>query len=344
MRFLPILFSGLSGAGVVCAQSPRLARDWPSLGSPPSPSASLLSDFAVCLCLMTIFWALYLLAYRKSGRDRALLGLMGMLAIYQGSRLLRDLGLWQVSLDTRVDELATLSVSALGLLAVYMIGRWGTEHRVTAMQLRVIEEPLACSTGRIASPELLEAVLQVLPLPLCVTGKQGEVLFSNRASHASASAAPTPIEVPWSAPVGPAIAGWQVHLGSLAASSTASRPTVSLSSQRSSVSDVLPDRRRHLRLPVSMLAEVEDLAGAAGTVNGEIIDYSGVGLALLVPVSFARSATLAIRAGENLLLGEVKTCQESYPGYRVGVDLKHVLASGSPTEVLQETQRQATGQ
>ena len=187
---------------------------------PNSSTATLAGSLALCLCLMSILWAMYLLARRKSGRDRVLLGLMGVLSVSHGAHLLREMGYWQASANAQVDTLATLSVAAIYFLAIYVIGRWGIEHRSASTQLRVLEEGLMLSSpglGDKGSPEMLAAILDALPLAIRVTGKHGKVLFRNEAARQQyrvevPEATPTQMQLPWAVPVGHAVSGWQLQV------------------------------------------------------------------------------------------------------------------------------------
>ena len=81
------------------------------------------------VCLATIFWCFWLM--RRSvydTLDRFLLGFIGLLAIYQGLRLLREIGLVTLFSNGMLNNVVELTVAMLYLLSV-LIMRLSSEQR-----------------------------------------------------------------------------------------------------------------------------------------------------------------------------------------------------------------------
>jgi hypothetical protein len=98
-----------------------------------APSAAL----AVLVCLATIFWCFWLL--RRAiyyTLDRCLLGFIGLLAIYQGLRLLKEVGLMTVFSSHALNNLVELAVALLCLLAVLIMRLSSDQRRYSDFQFR----------------------------------------------------------------------------------------------------------------------------------------------------------------------------------------------------------------
>jgi len=62
-------------------------------------------------------------------------------------------------------------------------------------------------------------------------------------------------------------------------------------------------------------------------VNGEIIDYSNSGLAIIIPVEATPASRLLIEWPLGSVLAEVRNCRRLRPGaYRVGLALREIIA------------------
>lgn len=113
-----------------------------------------LSGTAVLLCLTTIAWCIRVVRKCQKGTDRFLLALLGLIAISEGLRILRETGAWTTTdLFRRLDDVANFSTAALYLVAVLLM-ELSSRNRITAeVGLRLLEGTAATS---IPSPGTLE--------------------------------------------------------------------------------------------------------------------------------------------------------------------------------------------
>lgn len=94
---------------------------------------------AWCACLATIVWCLILLPALARGPERFLVGFIGLIAVYQGLRLLKDAGVWKPSGAGSWEDVATLVVCSLYLVALLVVQVFGAEHSRTKVRLRLAE-------------------------------------------------------------------------------------------------------------------------------------------------------------------------------------------------------------
>jgi phosphatidylserine synthase len=116
---------------------------------------------AMCACLAAILWCIFLVPKLARGRERFLVGLIGLISIFQGLRILKDAGVWALPRFSSLTDLATLIVSGLYLVALFVVHVFGEEHRRTTLRLRLSEanEKPPTVFGRTQSPRI-EAVRQ----------------------------------------------------------------------------------------------------------------------------------------------------------------------------------------
>jgi hypothetical protein len=73
------------------------------------------------------------------GRERFLVGLIGLISIFQGLPILKDAGVWTAPRFSSLTDLATLIVCGLYLVALFVVHVFGMEHRRTTLRLRLSE-------------------------------------------------------------------------------------------------------------------------------------------------------------------------------------------------------------
>jgi hypothetical protein len=98
-----------------------------------APSAAL----AVLICLITIFWCFWLL--RRTvyyTLDRFFLGFIGLLSIYQGLRVLKEIGLMTVFSSRILSNFVELAVALLYLLAASIMRLSSEQRRYSDFQFR----------------------------------------------------------------------------------------------------------------------------------------------------------------------------------------------------------------
>lgn len=98
-----------------------------------APSTAL----ALLVCLVTTFWCFWLL--RRAvfhSLDRYLLAFIGLLSIYQGLRLLKEIGLMTVFSNRVLNHLVELAVALLYLLAALIMRLSSEQRRYSDFQFR----------------------------------------------------------------------------------------------------------------------------------------------------------------------------------------------------------------
>jgi hypothetical protein len=93
----------------------------------------------MCVCLLAIFWCIALLPRLGRGHERFLVGFIGLIAIYQGLRMLKDAGVWKPPGPSSLENAATFIVCTLYLVALVVVQIFGAEHHRTKVRLRLAE-------------------------------------------------------------------------------------------------------------------------------------------------------------------------------------------------------------
>ena len=101
--------------------------------------ANPLGGTAVLLCLATIWWCIRVIRRRQGGTDRFLLGLLGLIAISQALRILKDLGLLAASDPLqRFDDLANLITAGLYMIGALLLEISSKDRISGEVQLRLV--------------------------------------------------------------------------------------------------------------------------------------------------------------------------------------------------------------
>lgn len=132
-----------------------------------APSAAL----AVLVCLVTISWCFWLLrrtVYHTL--DRFLLGFIGLLSIYQGLRVLKEVGLMTVFSNRFLNNFVELAVALLYLMAALIMRLSSEQRRYSDFQFRAAKaeprQPLAIPSlaGPPLPKEYLTPIEQLAPV------------------------------------------------------------------------------------------------------------------------------------------------------------------------------------
>jgi PAS domain-containing protein len=140
---------------------------------------------ALVMCLATIFWCI-LLARRQQGRlDRALTGLLGMIAIYEALRVLKDWGVIHLPGYHQLDGWVDFIIAGTYLLAGLILKYSGSDRANTKVRLRLVEaNEKTMEVGRAAStPETTHAVFDSSPLATFAVDTKGVVIYWNGAAE-----------------------------------------------------------------------------------------------------------------------------------------------------------------
>jgi len=86
------------------------------------------------------------------------------------------------------------------------------------------------------------------------------------------------------------------------------------------------ERREELRLSVDVPVTLTVLGmHSDGMMKARVVDASGKGMRLSVPLPIATGAPVQVEAGDSLFLGEVCYAEAAETGYIVGLILSHSL-------------------
>ena len=149
--------------------------------------ANPLTALALLICLATILWCILLTRRQRNGLDKILTGLLGLIAIYQSLRILKDSG-FAVFARFRVTEGWVDLISAcLYFLAALILKTSSIDRAATKVHLRLMEadeKPVDLSGALIAAvPELGHPLLDFSPLPILALDAHGLVSYCNGAAE-----------------------------------------------------------------------------------------------------------------------------------------------------------------
>jgi len=149
-----------------------------------------LLGLSVIMTLVAVLWCVILMPRLKDGRDRFLVGLVSLISIHHGLRLLQQGGLMGPESQGMLD-MASFLVTGLYALAVVMLEIYTKEYRRNRYRLRLAEgneaPPLqpyrlqAIDMG--AMREVSQAVADSSPLPMFAVDPQGDVCYWNSAAE-----------------------------------------------------------------------------------------------------------------------------------------------------------------
>lgn len=148
--------------------------------------ASPLMALALCMCLATIFWCI-LLVRRQQGRlDRTLTALLGMIAIYEALRVLKDWGVIRIPGFRQLDGWVDFIIAGTYLIAGMILKYSGSDRASTRVRLRLVEaNEKTMEVGRAggSTPETTHAVFDASPLATFAVDTRGFVIYWNGAAE-----------------------------------------------------------------------------------------------------------------------------------------------------------------
>lgn len=101
--------------------------------------ANPFTGLALGACLGAILWCIVLLPRLGRGHERFLVASIGLMAVFEGLRLLKDAGIWKPAQGSAYEEAAKFIVCCLYLAALLVVQVFGAEHRRTKLRLRLSE-------------------------------------------------------------------------------------------------------------------------------------------------------------------------------------------------------------
>ena len=148
---------------------------------------SPLMGLALCVCLGTILWCILLTRRQQNQLDRALTGLLGVIAIYEALRVLKDSGvgfLWHLH---KLDGWADFLVATLCLIAALILKLSSLDRTATKARLRLVEAnekpPKVGWTGAEAPHDAAYLLFDVSPLATFAVDSNHCVIYWNGAAE-----------------------------------------------------------------------------------------------------------------------------------------------------------------
>jgi PAS domain-containing protein len=149
--------------------------------------ANLLMALALLICLATILWCILLTRRQRNGLDKILTGLLGLIAVYEALRILKDSGFAAFARFRTMEGWVDLISSCLYLLAALILKTSSIDRAATKVHLRLVEadEKRSDLTGAViaAVPELGHPVLDSSPLAILAIDDHGIVTHWNAAAE-----------------------------------------------------------------------------------------------------------------------------------------------------------------
>lgn len=149
-----------------------------------------LLGLSVMMTLVAVLWCVILMPRLQSGKDRFLVGLVGLISVHHGLRLLQQAGVVAEGSQSLHDA-GSLFVTALYTLAVLMLEVYTKEYRRNRYRLRLAEGneappmvPYRLQTIDIgAMKDISQAVADASPLPMFAVDPRGRVCYWNLAAE-----------------------------------------------------------------------------------------------------------------------------------------------------------------
>jgi PAS domain-containing protein len=161
-------------------------------GSPPLNLAQLLRAnplmaLAFLICLATILWCILLLRRQRNGLDKILTGLLGLIAIYEALRILKDSGFEAFAQFRTLEGWVDLISACLYLVAALILKTSSIDRAATKVHLRLVEaneKPVDLSSAVIAAmPEFGHPLVDSSPLAIFAVDAHGMVTYWNPAAE-----------------------------------------------------------------------------------------------------------------------------------------------------------------
>jgi PAS domain-containing protein len=149
--------------------------------------ANPLMALALLICLATILWCILLTRRQRNGLDKALTGLLGLIAIYDALRILKDSGIAAFARFRTMEGWVDLLSACLYLVAALILKTSSSERSATKVHLRLVEadEKTVDMTNAVmaAMPELGHPLLDSSPLAIFAVDAHGMVTYWNAAAQ-----------------------------------------------------------------------------------------------------------------------------------------------------------------
>ena len=142
---------------------------------------------ALLICLATILWCILLTRRQRNGLDKVLTSLLGLIAIYEALRILKDSGLGPFARFRTLEGWVDLISACLYLTAALILKTSSVDRAATKVHLRLVEadeKPADLTSAVIAAvPELGHPLVDSSPLALFAVDDHGIVTHWNAAAE-----------------------------------------------------------------------------------------------------------------------------------------------------------------
>jgi len=141
---------------------------------------------ALCVCLATIFWCILLTRRQQSSLDKILTGLLGLIAIYEALRVMKECGFVLFPGMRKLDGWVDFIIASLYLIAALILKVSSTDRNSTKVRLRLVEaNEKTMEVGRNASGPIdtATALFDASPLATFAVDLAGTVLYWNAAAE-----------------------------------------------------------------------------------------------------------------------------------------------------------------
>jgi hypothetical protein len=149
--------------------------------------ANPLMALALLICLATILWCILLTRRQRNGLDKILTGLLGLIAIYDALRILKDSGFNAFTHFRNMEAWVDLIGACLFLVAALILKTSSIDRAATRVHLRLVEadeKPADLANAVMAAvPELGHPLVDSSPLAIFAIDAQGTVIYWNPAAE-----------------------------------------------------------------------------------------------------------------------------------------------------------------
>jgi hypothetical protein len=149
--------------------------------------ANPLMALALLICLGTILWCILLIRRQRNSVDKVLTGLLGLIAIYESLRILKDSGFAIFAHFHRLEALVDFVSACLYMVAALILKTSSVDRAATRVHLRLVEageKPMDLSnTAMAAVSDVGHPLVDSSPLAILAISAQGVVTYCNPAAE-----------------------------------------------------------------------------------------------------------------------------------------------------------------
>ncbi len=148
--------------------------------------ASPLMGLALCICLLTILWCFLMAKRQQVGLDKILTGVLGLIAVYEAIRVLKDAGVILFPGIQKLDGWVDFLIASMYFIAALILKISSSDRATTKVKLRLVEaNEKTMDVGKsaaIAAPDTA-GLLDASPLATFALDAGGTVVYWNSAAE-----------------------------------------------------------------------------------------------------------------------------------------------------------------